>query len=258
VPAATEPAATEALPTEPAPTEPPTVVPTEAATAAGPGGLPNEAILILEPGPGSRVTSPVRVSGIADPVFEQSLGVRILLEDGSALAVGPAQIEAGLGERGPFTVDVPFNIEGERQGFIQVFSVSARDGGILHLNAVGVTLAGTGESQIRTVEPHPERIVIFEPRLNAEISGGTVHVDGFGLASFEQTLLVEVLDEEGAVVGSQAITVQAPELGQPGPFVADVPYSVTGSGPGRLVVRDLSPAFIGDVHQSSVEVNLAP
>ena len=68
-------------------------------------------------------------------------------------------------------------------------------------------------------------------------------MEGFALATFEQTLLIEILDSEGNVAGTESVIVQAPELGQPGPFSADVAYTVTEAGPGRIVVRDPSPAF---------------
>jgi hypothetical protein len=37
-----------------------------------------------------------------------------------------------------------------------------------------------------------------------------------------------------------------------------VPYTLSAAGPGRIVVRDISPAHGSDVHRSSVEVDLAP
>ena len=217
-----------------------------------------EAILILSPGPGSRVTSPIRVSGIANPTFEQTLGVKLVLDDGTQVALGPAYINADVGERGPFEVDVPFQVDEERQGFIQVFATSARDGGITHLASVGVTLAPSGSADIKTVTSHPERISIFQPENNATVTGGTAHVEGFALASFEQTLLVQVQDESGNAVGSESVIVQAPDVGQPGPFRVDVPYSVDSSGPGRIAVIDVSPAFGGDTHLASVEITLEP
>lgn len=217
-----------------------------------------EAILILSPGPGSRLTSPIRVSGIADPTFEQSLAVRLVLDDGSELNIVPVQIAADLGERGPFEGEVPFTIGEQRQAFIQVFSSSARDGGITHLASVGVTIAPEGPENIVPVEPHPERIVIQQPVLNASISGGRVQVAGVGRASFEQNLVIEVYDEMGALVGQQAVTVQAAEMGQYGPFSGEVSYSIQTAGAGRVVVRDPSPAFDGDLHVSSVEVRLEP
>lgn len=237
----------------------PTVtVTTPAETTPDPGTAEpgEEAILILEPGNGSRVTSPVRVAGIADPTFEQALVVRLVLDDGSELTLEPAQIDAELGQRGPFEVEVPFSVSGERQAFIQVYATSARDGGVTHLAAVGVTITDAGPEEIVPATPHPERIAIFEPQNTATLSGNVVHVEGFALASFEQTLVVEVLDTAGNVIASEPIIVQAPDLGQPGPFSADVPYTVAETGPGRIVVRDPSPAFGGDTHLASVEVTL--
>ncbi len=220
---------------------------------------PEEAILILQPGPGSRiVTSPLRVAGEADPTFEQNLVIRLLLADGTELAVVPTIIQADIGERGPFVVDVPFAISGEQQAFIQVFTTSARDGGLTHLSSVGLMLADSGVEQIVPVEPHPERIQISQPAFGETISGGAVIIAGVALASFEQTLVVELLDEAGLVLSSQPVTVNAPDLGQPGPFSLELPYVVATTMPGRVVVRDISPAFGGDVHLASVEVTLAP
>lgn len=243
----------------------PVATPTLAASATpGPTAAveepvrPDEAIQILEPGPGSRLTTPIRVAGVADPTFEQALVVRLVLADGTEVALVPAQISAEIGQRGPFAVDVPFTISGEEQAFIQVYATSARDGGVTHLNAVGVTITDAGVAEIVPATPQPERIAIFQPAPGATVSGGMVHIEGFGLAGFEQTLVVEVQNEAGEVVSSQPIMVEAPDLGQPGPFQADVPYMVTAAGAGRVVVRDPSPAFGGDVHVSSVEVNLEP
>src|SRR3989304_3053114 len=41
--------------------------------------LREEAILILEPGPGSRLTSPLRVAGGGGPAFAPTLGVTVVL-----------------------------------------------------------------------------------------------------------------------------------------------------------------------------------
>jgi len=217
-----------------------------------------ESILILEPGPGSRLVSPLHVAGIADSTFEQNLVVRLLLDDGSQLALMPTTIQSELGQRGEFQVELPFSVSGERQAFIQVFSSSPRDGGITHLASTGVLLADTGLVDIRSVEAHPERIQITNLTPGDSLSGGVAHVEGFALASFEQTLVVDILDEDGSVLGSQPLIVDSPEWGQPGPFQVDVTYSVTTSGAGRVVVRDPSPAFAGDVHVASIEVKLNP
>lgn len=256
VPAATEtPVEPTATATEATPTEEPTSAPEQQAPEEA-LITEEEAILVLEPGPGSRVTSPLRVAGEADPTFEQNLVARIVDLEGQELAMAPTTIGAELGERGPFEFELPFEIDEEQQAFIQVYATSARDGGVTHLASVGVTLAPSGEEDVVPVTPHPERIVIDEPATADTISGGVVAVSGRGLASFEQTLIVELLDAAGEVIDSQPITVDAPDLGQPGEFSAELSYTVAETTPARIVVRDPSPAFGGDVHLSSVEVTL--
>lgn len=250
--------------TTPTPSSEPVVMPTQLAPApAQTVSQPDdqsvpESILILEPGPGSRLVSPLHVAGVADSTFEQNLVVRILLDDGSQLAQTPTTIQSELGQRGEFQVEVPFTISGERQAFIQVFSTSPRDGGVTHLASTGVMLADSGLIDIQPVETHPERIQITNLAPGDSLSSGAAHIEGFALASFEQTLVVDIYDEAGALVGSQSLIVDSPEWGQPGPFQVDVAYSVTKAGAGRVVVRDPSPAFTGDVHLASVEVTLNP
>jgi hypothetical protein len=235
-----------------------TVPETPLATAEPTPERPEEAILILFPGPSSIVTSPVTVSGIADPTFEQTLVVRILLTDNTQLALTPTIIQADLGERGRFTVDVPFEVESTTQGFIQVFTESARDGGITHLSSVGVALAPSGPETIVPGQFHPEQIWIQSPVLGQAISGGVVRVQGYALASFEQTLVIDVYDASGNLVGRKPTMTHAPDLGLPGPFDDTVSYSVGSAGPGRIVVRDPSVAYVGDYHLASVEITLSP
>lgn len=252
--AAVEPT-TAAPPTEAAAPPPATAAPEVTAVPETPPPG-QEAILIQEPGPGWRLTSPIRVSGTADSTFEQNLVVRLLLDDGTELALVPTTIAAELGQRGPFEVDIPFTISGERQAFLQVYATSARDGGITHLSSVGLTIADSGEENRPAFEQLDERIMITEPVLNAAVSGGAVYVEGVATASFEQTLIVELLDESGAVIGSEPIIVDAPDLGMPGVFQVVLPYTAGVTGAARVVVRDVSPAFGGDVHVSSVEIRL--
>ncbi|MDQ4077983.1 MAG: Gmad2 immunoglobulin-like domain-containing protein, partial [Chloroflexota bacterium] len=198
------------------------------------------------------------VAGEANPTFEQNLVVRLVSADGEELALQPTTIQADLGNRGPFEIEIPFNVSGEQNAFIQVFSQSPRDGAIEHLSSVNVRLADSGPEDIRPATSGPERIAILEPEQGATISGGVVHVEGFGLASFEQTLVVDLLDAEGNTLAREPLTVEAPDLGQPGPFSVDLSYNISAGTPARVVVRDPSPAFNGTVHLNSVTVRLEP
>jgi hypothetical protein len=219
---------------------------------------PPESIMILSPASGSTVTSPVRISGIAGPTFEQNLVLRVLLADGTELVESFTTIQAELGERGPYETELDIDLDSRENIFIQIYDTSARDGGIIHLSSIGVMFDPDGPEDIITRDPYPEQIVIFEPQMNETVTGGMVSVSGFAIAGFEQALQVEVLDEMGDVIAIEPVTVEAPDLGIPGIFQVDVEYDLTEAGPGRIVVRDISPAHGDDAHRSSVEVNLEP
>lgn len=99
-----------------------------------------EAIVIIDPVPGSVVTSPVHVVGEADPTFEQSLVVQVTAANGRVIATVPTTIQSDVGQRGPFVVEAAFTVTEEQPGRISVYAASARDGGLTHLSSVEVTL----------------------------------------------------------------------------------------------------------------------
>ncbi len=220
---------------------------------------PEETIMILEPGPGSRAVSPLHVAGWSDPTFEQALSVRLLSFDGGELvAQVPVQILADVGQRGPFSVDIPFVVSEERNALLQVLSYSPRDGGVTHLSSVGVTLLPGGAASLVPRPAYPEQIDILQPGPGSIVSGGVVHVEGIGIASFEGTLVVELYDADGSLLASEPLIVDAPDMGLPGTFSINLAYSLASAGPGRVVVVDPSPVFDGVNHLSSVDVQLQP
>jgi hypothetical protein len=245
--------------------------------------LPEEAILILAPGNGSRLVGQVHVEGIADSTFEQTLVIQVVLfpaeggvdEPEQVLAQQPVMIQAELGQRGPFAADVPFDLTeaSDQPGEVRVYAASPRDGGITHLASAQVTLAASGENHVQAGETQAERIVITAPSPAGVVAGGTAHVEGVALASFEQNLVVELYDVEGVLIGSAPTTiaprpsiessaegrgVAAVDMGVPGPFAVDVAYTLAAAGPGRIVVFDPSPAFGQTLHLASVEVQIEP
>jgi hypothetical protein len=239
--------------------------------------LPEEAILILAPGNGSRLVGLVQIEGIADSTFEQTLVVQVVLlgETEQVLAQQPVMIQAELGQRGPFAADVPFPYAGpaDEPGEVRVYAASPRDGGITHLASAHITLAASGESDLRPAEIHAERIAITSPAPAGVVSGGTAHIEGMALASFEQTLVAEIYDVDGALIGRAPITVAprpsaensmngrgvaAADYGVIGPFAVDVSYTAAAAGPGRIIVLDPSPAFGQTLHLASVEIRIEP
>lgn len=250
--------------------EPPTAAPT--VVAVDTRGV--ELIYISEPGTASRVVSPVRVVGEAEGAFEQSLVINLVV-NGQVMATATAQVAADMGQRGPFSVDVPFALPpgttGETPAHILVYHISPRDGSAAHLSSTLVYLLPPGGTpSITPGGENKEFFVIDLPVMMATVAGGVAQVTGYSSAVFESNIGLVICGDGGVgaphllcgtadnVLGTGFATVQAPDIGQPGPFSAEVAYSVSAPRSGTVVLFVTS-AMDGTVtHIYSRPVNLVP
>ena len=246
------PIAPESVSTLTAATATPTVLPT-----AQPAG-PIERIAIIAPLPGQGVRNSIHVEGYSDPTFEQQLGILVRDTSGKVIGSANAKIQAGAGQRGSFSADVPLDPRCPTQaGRVVVYATAARDGGPTHLSTVDVQLNSDAPANVAGLNPNrTESIVITAPALNAVISS-TVKVSGFSDSTFEQLLIVEVRGQSNNQLGRVTTTVAAAP-GQRGAFSVEVPFQAVADQPGRIVVYTISPRDGKTVHLNSVEVRLDP
>lgn len=99
-----------------------------------------ESILIASPAPNASISKSVTVSGVSDPTLEQSLVVEVRDQNNQSLGRATAHINAEAGQRGSFSIDVPFQVSAAQPGRIIMYSLSARDGLTMHLTSVEVNL----------------------------------------------------------------------------------------------------------------------
>jgi len=247
------------------------VPPTQLPSATPVTDEEQEVITISQPGSGSQVLSPVMVQGEADSTFEQNLVIHVTGEDGSLLAEMPTTIQTPLGERGPFSQEVTFSVSEPQAGRISIFSASAMDGSLEHLSSADVILLPSGAAQITQASTSQESITILEPLPLAEISGGSVLFNGFSDYYFESTLGVALCgggDGSGNLdllcgttdnlLAQGSVIIEAPDIGQPGPFAGEIAYSVSATMPARLVVYASSPRDGGLIHLNSIPIQLQP
>jgi hypothetical protein len=97
------------------------------------------AIIVTDPEPGDRVSSPVPIAGTAD-VFEATVSILILDADGDVLASTFTNATCGTGCRGTFSTQVSFDVATEQRGTIRVYEVSAKDGSQINVVNIPVTL----------------------------------------------------------------------------------------------------------------------
>ncbi|HEV8420131.1 MAG TPA: Gmad2 immunoglobulin-like domain-containing protein [Actinomycetota bacterium] len=68
------------------------------------------------------------------------MSLRILDENGKEIAHTFTTATCGTGCRGDYSVSVPFNVDHEQRGTIEVFESSAQDGSAINVVAIPVTL----------------------------------------------------------------------------------------------------------------------
>ncbi|NIS83441.1 MAG: hypothetical protein GTO14_25325 [Anaerolineales bacterium] len=222
--------------------------------------MPTEQLAILEPGPGSQVTSPFRVDGWGGPSFNDRIRVRLIGEDGRVLSQGWSFLLVLPGNAGRFLATVPFEIDHVAEAArLEVSMQSRRDRQLSHLATVDLTLLSIGTDLVHPSIRGTEKLAIFSPRDDAIASGGKVLVRGAGWVDTDTPLTVTVLNNQGSTLGSMAVELDAPLIGQLGTFTVEVPYEIPFSQWAHIVVAEPSTGVIpGWIHYTSVEVWLRP
>jgi immunoglobulin-like protein involved in spore germination/sporulation and spore germination protein len=75
--------------------------------------------------------------------------------------------------------------------------------------------------------------------------------------TFEATFNVEVVDEQGRVLGKRFVTATSGS-GTRGTFDAEVPFKANGAGPGTLRVFELSAEDGSRIHEVEIPLQIAP
>ncbi|HUV92672.1 MAG TPA: YbaY family lipoprotein [Anaerolineales bacterium] len=206
-------------------------------------------ITIVQPIPGAvlGVPQPVQISGMGGGLFEGTVVVQALDAGGNVLAEQPTMINApnaGLGEAGPWSVQLSVASEPGTIGKIYAFSPSPADGSIMAASSVNVTY-GEGAA----VESF---IKITEPTDGTIISGNPVTVIGMGGGLFEGNVVVQALDNNNNVLAEEAAIIDSPDagVGGQGPWTVQLHVTVKPGTPGKIYAFSPSPKD-GSVDASS-------
>jgi hypothetical protein len=228
------------------------IIPELQFTEISPINSADEAIWIQSPLSGEQISDEILLQGIADPTFEQNLGIRLVGENGSEIFQGGTIIKLEAGTRGEFaltidTADIP-----TQPAILQVFSTSAKDGSLIHLSSVIIQIRSGNNSDTST-NSNDERISISnitQPSLN---SNHEVIVTGSAWGSFENTLNYAVCGENPGndpdlICGSldnrlidSVVTTNASDMGLPGNFEISISNTNTFPPSATIVVYSVSP-----------------
>ncbi len=238
------------------PSQTPTVTPTP--------GIPPAEIQIYSLGPMSKVVSPLAVGAMITSVPGGYYVVELWVEPLSA----GQQPRLLLRDLHNFVSDPlafiylteEYEFELTRFSEVGQLRISTYD---THNRPVGVAsvdllLLQVGENEINPSGDLMQPIVIREPMPNHLIQGGKLTLSGLARISEVSILHVELVTEDGKVVGTSDIYITGGENGSYAAFESTVSYLVTEPTRVRLIVKETGRRIAGIRQLASFELLLSP
>lgn len=220
--------------------------------------IPEAQIQIRQPGPLSKVTSPIKVVGNLKPGSTGRVRIELLGEDGRLLVRKLINYRTDLGRLG-LSEEVDYEISAVAEAGRLQISTYDQYGRMEELTSVELILLSMGEADLNPPGPLTQPIIVQEPLPNKLIQGGKVLISGLARVSSDFPLLIELIAADGSVVGYRQAGVVVDPAGGYTPFMIEVPYQVSEPTWVRLTVKEMSSGRIeGVIQLTSLEVLLSP
>lgn len=240
----------------PLPTRTPTYTPTVTNTPTPPPAR----VRINKPGWMSKVLSPIRLEGAIIPGDDGLLHIDLVGEDARLITSQRLDYRYSLGRRILISPKIDFSISAVAETSRLVLYTEDKFTRKIALSSVDLILLSVGDNEINPPLSLQEPYLIRSPKAEQVISGGKLMLVGLARPVNDTPLLVELIDEQNRLLGSEKLQVRFPsgDLSHT-PFTLEVPYTVSESTPARLSIRQESNGRIpGTVALASLLVTLEP
>jgi len=212
---------------------------------------------IVNPGPLSKVVSPIEFVVHIDPYYTGLTRVELIGEDGRELYRKVFKTYSNIGYFTRVAEKVTFELKAAAEmGRLQISTYDAK-GNLLAFNSVRLMLFSVGENQFTPAYPPQERVALRNLDPDDEITGGTLNIDG-GLIPINDTpVILELFDLQGHIIGSRLLQL-GPADGQFQAFTTTIPYVVSERTPVRLVIRQSDDRISGLAYLYSLPLYINP
>ena len=222
---------------------------------------PHLAFLRLsQPGWMSKVVSPIRLTSIVSPGEDGYIYINLIGEDGKIITHLDQHLYTRLEQRFVLDIKINFTIPGPAE--YARLEIMTRDkwGRSISISSVDLLLLSVGTDEINDPISVLEPYIIWYPRDNAILSGGSVLVKGLIRPVNHSPIIFELVDAGGKVIGSSKIDAPVVAEGQThAEFNAAVPYKIDAGADVRLIISQESVGRIpGTVALTSMHLILAP
>lgn len=216
---------------------------------------PEDSLIITSPGPGSRVRAPLKVLGDLNLEQGEVLLIELRGDDGRLLVRHLHR--KGLTIDDSLAAALNFQLrDREEAGRLLLISrdIHQRTSAV---NSVDLVLSA-GVELILPAVGASQSIQIRQPTAGLVQSGGNIIVSGTIRTETEDPLHVELINQEGGIVGQRLAGIAGNPGGDSRTFTVEVPYSVSATTPVRVVVYEDGGLISPVRHLTSLEVILEP
>jgi len=241
------------------PSPSPTYALEDLSPTAIPNTLPYGDIQILNPGPLSKVRSPLQFHAYLFPGEDNRVRIALYGEDGRLLVRKVIRYSSPQENKVHLKRDLDFKIPGVAE--TARLEVSTQDvyGRLTALSSTDVILLTEGDADINPPLDLYEKIIIEEPIPNTLVQGSSLIVKGYTRYADQGQLLVQIVNYQGGVVGSKIIGISDQELELGYHFFAgEVPYQVGSATWVRVQVSAQDDNLSEVLHTASVRILLSP
>ncbi|MFN2303248.1 MAG: hypothetical protein ACK2TV_05885 [Anaerolineales bacterium] len=215
------------------------------------------AIIILSPGQGSVVTSPIHFSAALVPGEDDLVRVTLIDQNGQLLVRQLSRWAPQADPQAPFTTELVYEIPNESaQGLITV-ETQDKHHRPMTLRGVLLTLQNSGQTQLQASSEQEPWINIISPQPYEFFSSGKFAIKGTAKPITTKPIIFELITETGGVIGSKQLAVDNP--GESMSFEVPLSYSfITSTREVRLVMRQTVDPYGENIVLDSLPLFITP
>ncbi len=219
--------------------------------------IPAAQIAIFNPGPLSKVVSPISLVAYVVPGADERARVELWGEDGRLMYRKIFNFTTSA-PQGRIVTEFGFEIPGVAETGHLSIQTQDEYGRILALASIDLILLASGDADISLASDTLSPIVIQNPIEKELIFGDKMLVEGLARSASDQPLLVEIVAADGRILGSRLAGVIPTEKGEHNPFVTEISYQINAPTWVRVIVSERGGRLPGAVNVTTVEVLLGP